>query len=166
LQRDLFFSGVRPAVNVGISVSRVGGDAQIKAMKQVAGTLRLDLASYRELEAFAQFGSELDPDTQATLSRGARLVKTLNQPQYDPWPVGEQVAIIWSATNGHLDEVAVDDVERFNSELRERVGSTGMGTRIEEAGALDDTIIAELGKLVGEFASDFVPSSEKVGATA
>jgi len=117
LERDLFFSGVRPAINVGISVSRVGGNAQIKAMKQVAGTMRLDLASYRELEAFSQFGSELDADTQQTLSRGARLVKTLNQPQYDPWKVGEQVVVIWAATNGHIDDIDLPDAERFNNGL-------------------------------------------------
>ena len=111
LKRDLFYKGVRPAINVGISVSRVGGSAQTKAMKQVAGTLRLDLAAYRELEAFAQFGSDLDADTRATLERGARLVETLNQPQYDPWSVGEQVAIIYAATNGALDDVAVEDVD-------------------------------------------------------
>ncbi len=105
LQSDLFYSGVRPAINAGISVSRVGGNAQTKAMKKVAGRLRLDLAAFRDLEAFAQFGSDLDAATQQQLNRGERLVATLNQPQYSPWPVEEQVVAIWAATNGHLDKV-------------------------------------------------------------
>ena len=108
LESDLFFSGVRPAINVGISVSRVGGNAQTKAMKKVAGRLRLDLAQYRELEAFAQFGSELDPPTQRTLARGERMVATLNQPQYQPWPMEEQVVAICAGINGYLDEVPAD----------------------------------------------------------
>src|ERR671937_530035 len=118
LETDLFYSGVRPAVNVGISVSRVGSNAQVKAMKQVAGRLKLDLAQFREVEAFAQFGSDLDQATQRQLARGERLVAALNQPQYQPWPVEEQVAIIWAATNGYLDEVPGDQVPRFNEELR------------------------------------------------
>ncbi len=166
LERDLFFKGVRPAINVGISVSRVGGNAQIKAMKQVAGTMRLDLAAYRELEAFAQFGSELDASTQSTLSRGARLVETLNQPQYDPWPVGEQVAIVWSATNGYLDDVAIEDVARFNAEFRERVKGAGMGAKIEAEGGLGDSLTEELKGLVTEFAKGFVSSAEKAVVTA
>src|SRR5262250_687754 len=119
LESDLFFSGVRPAVNVGISVSRVGGSAQTKAMKKVAGRLRLDLSQYRELEAFAQFGSELDQSTQQALSRGERMVATLNQPQYQPWPVEEQVVAIYAGINGHLDGVPVPQVPRFQEELRE-----------------------------------------------
>ena len=107
LEADLFFSGVRPAVNVGRSVSRVGASAQTKAMKKVAGRLRLDLAQYRELEAFAQFGSELDAATQATLARGERMVATLNQPQYQPWPMEEQVVAIYAGINGFLDDVPV-----------------------------------------------------------
>ena len=103
LESDLFHQGVRPAINVGNSVSRVGGSAQIKAMRQVAGTLRLDLAQYRELAAFAQFGSDLDKSTQAQLTRGARLVEILKQPQYEPLPVERQVAIIFAGTNGYLD---------------------------------------------------------------
>jgi F-type H+-transporting ATPase subunit alpha len=110
LEPDLFYSGLRPAVNVGISVSRVGGAAQIKAMKSVAGRLRLDLAQYRELEAFAQFGSDLDAATQRQLAKGARMVEVLKQPQYDPMPVANQVAVIYAATNGYLDAVAVADV--------------------------------------------------------
>jgi F-type H+/Na+-transporting ATPase subunit alpha len=117
LQSDLFYSGVRPAINVGISVSRVGGNAQTKAMKKVAGRLKLDLASFRELEAFAQFGSELDATTQQQLARGQRLVATLNQPQYAPWSMEEQVAAIWAATNGYLDAIPVAEVPRFNADL-------------------------------------------------
>ena len=105
LESDLFYSGIRPAINVGISVSRVGGSAQTKAMKKVAGRLRLDLAQYRELEAFAQFGSELDPATQKSLARGERMVATLNQPQYQPWPHAEQVVALYAGINGHLDEI-------------------------------------------------------------
>src|SRR5713101_6829016 len=108
LESDLFYSGVRPAVNVGISVSRVGGNAQIKAMKQVAGTLRIDLAQYRELAAFAQFGSDLDKSTQAQLARGRRLVEILKQPQFQPMPVELQVVVIWAASNGYADDVAVE----------------------------------------------------------
>ena len=110
LESDLFFSGVRPAINVGISVSRVGGNAQTKAMKKVAGRLRLDLAQFRELEAFAQFGSELDPATQQALGRGERMVATLNQPQYQPWPFEEQVVAIYAGNNGYLDQVPVGQV--------------------------------------------------------
>src|SRR6188472_1994650 len=117
METDLFHSGVRPAINVGISVSRVGGSAQIRAMRQVAGTLRLDLAQYRELAAFAQFGSDLDKSTQAQLTRGARLVEILKQPQYEPLAVERQVAIIFAGTNGYLDGVALSDVHAFESEL-------------------------------------------------
>ena len=117
LESDLFHQGVRPAINVGNSVSRVGGSAQIKAMRQVAGTLRLDLAQYRELAAFAQFGSDLDKSTQAQLTRGARLVEILKQPQYEPLAVEKQVAIIFAGTNGYLDAVAIKDLRAFESEL-------------------------------------------------
>ena len=113
LQPNLFNAGVRPAINVGLSVSRVGGAAQIKAMKQVAGTMRLDLAQYRELAAFAQFGSALDKATKAKLERGARLVELLKQPQYRPMPAQEQVASIYAATNGYLDDVPVEKVRDF-----------------------------------------------------
>jgi F-type H+-transporting ATPase subunit alpha len=121
LESDLFYSGVRPAINVGISVSRVGGNAQTKAMKKVAGRLRLDLSQYRELEAFSQFGSELDPATQATLARGERMVATLNQPQYQPWPFEEQVAAIFAGSEGYLDDVPTAQVPRFQDELREHL---------------------------------------------
>jgi F-type H+-transporting ATPase subunit alpha len=121
LESELFYSGVRPAINVGISVSRVGGSAQTKAMRQVAGRLKLDLAQYRELEAFSQFGSELDQTTQRTLARGQRMVATLNQPQYQPWGLEEQVAAIFAGNEGFLDEIPVDQVQRFQEELREHL---------------------------------------------
>jgi F-type H+-transporting ATPase subunit alpha len=117
LTTDLFFSNVRPAVDAGISVSRVGGNAQIKAMKQVAGPLRLSLAQYRELEAFAQFGSELDAATQRELARGARTVEVLKQPQYSPVPVERQVAIIFAATNGFLDDVEVKSIRKWEADF-------------------------------------------------
>lgn len=116
LQSDLFFSGVRPAINAGLSVSRVGGSAQIKAMKKVSGTLRLDLASYRELEAFAQFGSDLDQATQAKLNRGARTVEVLKQDLNKPLPVEKQVAILYALTKGYLDDIPVADIRRFEEE--------------------------------------------------
>src|ERR671922_806011 len=125
LESDLFYSGVRPAINVGISVSRVGGNAQIKAMKQVAGRLRLDLAQYRELEAFAQFGSELDAATQRALARGERMVASLNQPQYQPWPVEEQVVAIYAGIHGWLDAIPVAQIPRFHDELREHLKTEG-----------------------------------------
>jgi F-type H+-transporting ATPase subunit alpha len=117
LTTDLFFSNVRPAVDAGISVSRVGGNAQIKAMKQVAGPLRLGLAQYRELEAFAQFGSELDAATQRQLARGARTVEILKQPQYEPVPVERQVVVIYAVTNGHLDDVEVEDIRKWEKDF-------------------------------------------------
>jgi F-type H+-transporting ATPase subunit alpha len=123
LESGLFYSGVRPAINVGISVSRVGGNAQVRAMRKVAGRLRLDLAQYRELEAFAQFGSELDPQTQRTLARGERMVATLNQPQYAPWPMEEQVVGIFAGIHGYLDGVPAGQVPRFQDELREHLRS-------------------------------------------
>ena len=117
LQSDLFNSGVRPAINVGISVSRVGGAAQVKSMRKVSGTLRLDLSAYRELEAFAAFGSDLDPVSKRALSRGSRLVELLKQPQYAPYPVAEQVVSIWAGTRGHLDRVPVEDIRRFEADF-------------------------------------------------
>jgi F-type H+-transporting ATPase subunit alpha len=119
LEADLFFSGVRPAINVGISVSRVGGNAQIKAMKQVAGTLRLDLAQFREMQAFAQFAADLDAATQKQLARGQRLTEVLKQGQYQPQPVEEQVIVLWAANEGYLDKVDLKDVKRFERELLE-----------------------------------------------
>jgi F-type H+-transporting ATPase subunit alpha len=157
LESELFFSGVRPAINVGISVSRVGGNAQIKAMKKVAGRLRLDLAQYRELEAFAQFGSELDPQTQSTLARGERMVATLNQPQYQPWPVEEQVVAIWGGINGYLDDIPVEDIPRFQGELREYMRTEGsIYAGIRDTGDLSEQLEQKLGaeidKVKGGFA--------------
>jgi F-type H+-transporting ATPase subunit alpha len=140
LETDLFFSGIRPAVNAGISVSRVGGNAQISAMKKVAGPLRLNLAQFRDLEAFAEFGSELDAASLAQLERGRRVVEVLKQGQYAPAPVEEQVLSIWAVTNGHMDDVPVDEVSRFEEELvdfvRTRHGDLLRGIR--ESGALPD----------------------------
>ncbi|HEX2346218.1 MAG TPA: F0F1 ATP synthase subunit alpha [Gaiellaceae bacterium] len=156
LESSLFFSGVRPAINVGISVSRVGGNAQTKAMKQVAGRLRLDLAQYRELEAFAQFGSELDTATQNALARGERMVATLNQPQYEPWPLEEQVTSIYAGAHGYLDKVPVGQVPRFHEELREHLRAEGsiLGS-IREAGEITDEteekVKAELERFVHGF---------------
>jgi F-type H+-transporting ATPase subunit alpha len=157
LESDLFHQGVRPAINVGNSVSRVGGSAQIKAMRQVAGTLRLDLAQYRELAAFAQFGSDLDKSTQAQLNRGARLVEILKQPQYEPLAVERQVAIIFAGTNGYLDGVAVSDVQAFESELFKYLESRHPKVLpgISERKQLDDELKGALNTAVSEFAKDF-----------
>jgi F-type H+-transporting ATPase subunit alpha len=157
LESDLFHQGVRPAINVGNSVSRVGGSAQIRAMRQVAGTLRLDLAQYRELAAFAQFGSDLDKSTQAQLTRGARLVEILKQPQYEPQPVERQVAIIFAGTNGYLDNIAVGELRAFETELYKFIETRhpGVFTGIVEKKALDDQLKAALDKAVKEFATDF-----------
>jgi F-type H+-transporting ATPase subunit alpha len=145
LEADLFFSGVRPAVDVGRSVSRVGTSAQTKAMKKVGGRLRLDLSQYRELEAFAQFGSELDPSTQRTLARGERMVATLNQPQYDPWPMEEQVVAIWAGNEGYLDDIPTPQVSRFQEELREHLRAEGsVYTTIRESGDIADETAAAL----------------------
>jgi F-type H+-transporting ATPase subunit alpha len=163
LEADLFYSGVRPAINVGISVSRVGSNAQIKAMRQVAGRLRLDLAQYRELEAFAQFGSELDPATQATLARGERMVATLNQPQYDPWPVEEQVVAIYAGINGFLDDVPVSAVPRFHGELREhlRADASVYGT-IREKRALDEELEAQIKAAIDQFKKGFNAEEQSI----
>ena len=123
LEADLFYSGIRPAINVGISVSRVGGKAQTKAMKKVAGGLRLDLAQYRELAAFAQFGSDLDDATQRQLTRGSRMVEILKQGQYLPMPLEKQVAIIWVATNGYLDDLPLESCRKFEAEFHEYIGN-------------------------------------------
>jgi F-type H+-transporting ATPase subunit alpha len=165
LQPDLFFSGVRPAINAGISVSRVGGNAQRKAMRKVAGRLRLDLASYRALEAFAQFASELDETTQQQLKRGQRLVATLNQPQYAPWPFENQVASIWAATNGFTDPVDVADVPRFQAELIQYLEAGGkVLTAIRDTGELSDETEAELRKAAESLSESFQPSEEAATA--
>ncbi len=153
LEADLFNSGIRPAINVGNSVSRVGGAAQTKAMKQVAGTLRLDLAQFRELQAFAQFGSDLDRATQLQLARGQRLTEILKQPQYQPMPVEQQVVVIWAATNGYIDDVPVEEVRRFESELLRFVENSNPGLleSIRERKALNDEIKEQLAQTVGDF---------------
>src|SRR5213596_926436 len=162
LQSDLFFSGVRPAVNVGISVSRVGSSAQTKAMKKVAGRLRLDLAQYRELEAFAQFGSELDQATQQALARGERLVATLNQPQYQPWPVEEQVVAIFAGINGYLDDIPAGQVSRFQDELREYLRTEGsLYDAIREQKDLPDDLQEKLSAWIEKVKSRFQKSSEQ-----
>jgi F-type H+/Na+-transporting ATPase subunit alpha len=159
LESDLFNQGVRPAINVGNSVSRVGGSAQIKAMRQVAGTLRLDLAQYRELAAFAQFGSsDLDKATQQQLNRGARLVEILKQPQYQPLPVEKQVAIVYAGTQGLLDQVPVDQVREFEDEFH-RFMETRHGNvlaTIRDKQNLDDQIKADLTAATQEFTKEFV----------
>jgi F-type H+-transporting ATPase subunit alpha len=153
LETDLFYSNVRPAVNAGISVSRVGGNAQIKAMKQVAGRLRLDLAQYRELEAFAQFGSELDAATQKQLSRGARIVEVLKQPQYQPMSVEQQVMIIYAVTNGFLDDVEVAAVRAWEQGFHDFMAAQhpGVGTEIRTKKALSDDLTAKLRQAIEQY---------------
>ena len=156
LQSDLFYSGVRPAVNVGISVSRVGGSAQTKAMRKVAGRLRLDLAQYRELEAFAQFGSDLDRATQQALTRGEKMVATLNQPQYSPWPTEEQVVAIYTGINGYLDDIPTPQVQRFQDELREHLRAEGsIYKQIRESGDLPDELAEKLNAELDKFKNAF-----------
>jgi len=162
LESDLFFSGVRPAVNVGISVSRVGATAQTKAMKKVAGRLRLDLSQYRELEAFAQFGSELDQATQQALARGERMVATLNQPQYQPWPTEEQVAALYAGVNGYLDPIPVGQIPRFQDELREHLRAEGSILKeIRETGDLSDEFTAKLDEELRKFQKGFNIQEER-----
>src|SRR5687767_2960950 len=153
LETDLFNSGVRPAINVGISVSRVGGNAQIKAMKQVSGRLRLDLAQFRELEAFAAFGSDLDKASKAQLERGAVLVELLKQGQYSPFPVERQVVSIWAGTNGHLDEVPVREIRRFEEEWLDFVARnrSAIFDAILQTGKLGDDTVGELEAAIAEF---------------
>jgi F-type H+/Na+-transporting ATPase subunit alpha len=156
LEPKLFYSGVRPAINVGISVSRVGGDAQITPMKRVAGRLKLELSQYRELEAFAQFGSELDLDTQRTLARGERLVATLNQKERHPLSVEDQVVQIFAATHGYLDRITVDKVDEFLEGLTQRMHAEQQELlKRLAAGEWDDEIEAQLDAAVKDFAEDF-----------
>jgi F-type H+/Na+-transporting ATPase subunit alpha len=156
LEPNLFNSGVRPAINVGISVSRVGGNAQIKPMKRVAGRLKIELSQFRDLEAFAQFGSDLDPDTQRTLARGERLVKTLNQGERDPLAVEDQVAVIYAATNGFVDRVHADRVEEFNRQLVERLHASASDTLgAIKGGDWNDDTQASLRSAIEQFAGDF-----------
>jgi len=153
LESDLFNSGVRPAINVGNSVSRVGGSAQIKAMKQVAGTLRIELAQFRELAAFAQFGSDLDKATQAQLERGRRLTEILKQPQYKPMEVDRQVFIIWTVTNGLADDIAVEDLKRFEEEFLRFVEEShpGVVSTLREKKSIDDDLKASMKEAVEDF---------------
>ena len=153
LEADLFNSGIRPGINVGNSVSRVGGSAQIKAMKQVAGSLRLDLAQFRELQAFAQFGSDLDKATQSQLARGQRLTEILKQPQYQPMSVEKQVLVIWAATSGHVDDIAIEDVRQFEAQLLQFVENShpGLLQSIREKKALTDEITADLQQALQDF---------------
>ena len=160
LEPDLFYSGVRPAINVGISVSRVGGNAQTKAMKQVAGRLRLDLAQFRALEAFAQLGTELDKASQAQLDRGQRVVEVLKQLQYQPMPVDKQVISIWFVTNGLIDDLPVADVKRFEEQLHAWLDANRpeVAQHIREKGDLPKDVEEKLRTAVEEFKRDFVPS--------
>ena len=162
LESDLFYAGIRPAVNVGLSVSRVGGSAQTKAMKSVAGKLRLDLAQYRALAAFAQFSSDLDPATKAQIERGRRMTEVLKQPPYSPIPVEEQVAILWVATQGYLDEIAVDQVKDFQNKfitylkLREKK----LLSEIAEKKELDEKLLKQLEEVTKSFLKTYSPSSK------
>jgi F-type H+/Na+-transporting ATPase subunit alpha len=164
LEADLFRSGVRPAINVGISVSRVGGSAQTTPMRKVAGKLRLELSQYRELEAFAQFGSDLDADTQATLNRGARLVEALNQDERSPWAIEDQVAAIYSGTGGYLDRIKVERVKDFHEAMLQRLHSEHqqLMDKLRE-GQWDDSIESELGDAIAESIDDFGPDFDAEG---
>jgi F-type H+-transporting ATPase subunit alpha len=156
LEPKLFYSGVRPAINVGISVSRVGGAAQIGPMRKVAGTLKLELSQYRDLEAFSQFGSELDPDTQRTLARGERLVRTLNQNERHPMPAEDQVAQIFAATNGYLDRILADKVEKFLTGLTESLrGNEAELLEKIAGGDWSDETREALDNAVNTYAEDF-----------
>jgi F-type H+/Na+-transporting ATPase subunit alpha len=161
LETDLFNSGVRPAINVGQSVSRVGGDAQIKAMKKVAGGLKLALSQYRDLEAFASFASDLDPASRAQLDRGSRLVELLKQPQYSPYPVERQVVSVWAGTNGYLDDVPIEDVRRFEAEFLNELGRShaGIYDAIRETGDLSEDTIVALKDAIDRFRAAFETSS-------
>ncbi|HEX7355662.1 MAG TPA: F0F1 ATP synthase subunit alpha [Mycobacteriales bacterium] len=163
LETDLFNQGVRPAINVGLSVSRVGNSAKVKAMRAVSGSLRLDLAAYRELEAFSAFGSDLDKASRRALDRGARLVELLKQPQYRPYPVERQVVSLWAGTEGHLDAVPVPDVSRFEREFLEYVGTNHQGIydTISGTGDLDDSTKASLESAIKEFSKQFVTAEGK-----
>ncbi|RNE63706.1 F0F1 ATP synthase subunit alpha [Cryobacterium tepidiphilum] len=162
LQSDLFNANQRPAVDVGISVSRVGGDAQVKSIKKVSGTLKLELAQYRSLEAFAMFASDLDPASRRQLARGARLTELLKQPQYSPYPVEDQVVSIWAGTNGKLDEVPVEDVLRFERELLDYLGRhTDILTTLRETNVLTDEVVTALDGAVDTFKLEFQTGAGK-----
>jgi len=153
LETDLFYQGIRPAVSVGLSVSRVGSAAQIKAMKQVAGRVKLDLAQFRELAAFAQFGSDLDAKTQAQLERGKRIVEIFKQPQYNPLPVEIQASILWAAQNAFFDDVPVDKVKDFQTKLTDYLQNrkADLIGRITKEKAMSDPIVADLKAAITEF---------------
>jgi F-type H+-transporting ATPase subunit alpha len=166
LQSDLFNANQRPAVDVGISVSRVGGDAQVKSIKKVSGTLKLELAQYRSLEAFAMFASDLDPTSRRQLARGARLTELLKQPQYSPYPVEDQVVAIWAGTNGKLDEVPVEDILRFERELLDFLArTTTVLTRLRETNVLDDVTATDLGAGIEAFKLEFQTGEGKALAS-
>ncbi len=165
LESDLFNAGIRPAINTGNSVSRVGGNAQIKAMKQVAGTLRLEMAQYRELAAFAQFGSDLDTATQRQLARGQRLTEILKQPQYAPMDVEKQVAVIWAASNGYVDDVPVENVRHFEAELLKFLENQGSAlAAIREKKTIDDSLKAQLKSALDEFKQRYSAQAKGAGA--
>ncbi|MFI5105123.1 MAG: F0F1 ATP synthase subunit alpha, partial [Terriglobales bacterium] len=168
LETDLFNSGIRPAVNVGISVSRVGGSAQIKAMRQVAGTMKLELAQYRELAAFAQFGSDLDKATQNQLNRGSRLVEILKQDQYQPLPFSKQILIIFAGTNGFLDDLPVEKIREFEAELYKYVDTANpkLQQTIMEKKTIDDALKADIQKTLTEFKQRFLSERQLAGAKA
>ena len=163
LEADLFYSGMRPAINVGLSVSRVGGNAQIKAMKQVAGTLRLDLAQYREIATFAQFGSDLDKATQYQLERGKRLMEILKQGQYSPLPVEKQILLIYSGTNGFLDDLPVDSLRRFEKELYEFLDNNHakLLKELKTKKELDEPLKAEIEKALHKFKEGFAAEKKE-----
>ena len=165
LESDLFNAGIRPAINTGNSVSRVGGNAQIKAMKQVAGTLRLEMAQYRELAAFAQFGSDLDAATQRQLARGQRLTEILKQPQYAPMGVEKQVAVIWAASNGYVDDIPVESVRHFESELLKFLENQGTAlAAIREKKTIDDALKTQLKAALDEFKQRYNAQAKSAGA--
>jgi F-type H+/Na+-transporting ATPase subunit alpha len=167
LETDLFNSGVRPAINVGQSVSRVGGNAQIRAMRKVAGGLKLALSQYRDLEAFASFSSDLDPTSRAQLDRGARLVELLKQPQYSPFPVERQVVSVWMGTEGYVDDVPVEDVRRFENEFEDELGRSnpGIDDAIRETGQLSEDTIVALKDAIEQFRATFEKSSGELLVT-
>ena len=157
LETDLFYKGVRPAINVGLSVSRVGSAAQAKAMKKVAGTIKLELAQYREMEVFSQFASDLDQVTQRLLARGERLTELLKQPQYSPMSVEDQVIAIFSGVRGHLDKIDVNQINRFEGQLLEHIRSSHpeIINAIKETGDLDESTDAKLDQVVSDFVKTF-----------
>ena len=157
LETELFYKGIRPAVNVGLSVSRVGSAAQVKAMKQVAGTIKLELAQYREMAAFAQFASDLDPATQQLLARGARLTELLKQPQYTPLPVEEQVAVIYAGVNGYTDNININQITKFEMQYLDKIRDEGQDilASIREEKAINDENEGKLKAFLDDFKKSF-----------